>query len=256
MYLFYIDESGDVGRLNSPSRYFVLSAVCVHESAWQQFLDETIEFRRYLKKQYGLRMRDEIHASLFLTGNPGLNVAITKNDKVMMLRDCLRFLGGRGYLSIVTVRIEKDGRGSADIFEYAWKILLQRIHNTIVAGNFAGNFKDDKGLIVCDSTDASKLRMLLRKMRRYNKVPSMFDAAALDAKVISISEDPVHRDSKTSYIHQLVDVVCYFARQSYEPNSTVRKKGLRNYYISNLKAVLNVNCSPKNTANHVVELTK
>ena len=31
MYLMYIDESGDTGTNNSPTQYFVLSAIVIHE---------------------------------------------------------------------------------------------------------------------------------------------------------------------------------------------------------------------------------
>jgi hypothetical protein len=167
----------------------------------------------------------------------------------MILRDCLRFLGARTDVSIVTVRILKNPSKSEDIFEYAWKILLQRIHNTLKANNFNGGTSADQGMIICDDTDADKLRRLLRKMRRYNKVPSMFGTPSIDEKLTHISEDPVHRNSKISLIHQLVDVVCYFARQYYEPNSTVRKKGTPNYYETNLMPALNPFCSTKNKKN-------
>ena len=36
MYLMYVDESGDVGMVNSPSRYFVLVGLVLHELRWQQ----------------------------------------------------------------------------------------------------------------------------------------------------------------------------------------------------------------------------
>ncbi|MCF2505728.1 DUF3800 domain-containing protein [Dyadobacter sp. CY107] len=253
MYFCYIDESGDVGKMKSPSQFFVLSALCVHESAWQTLLDDLIKFRRHLKKVYGLTMAEEIHASVFINGNPNLKAGISKNHKILILRECLRFLNARSDISIVTVRIEKNPGYANDVFEYAWKLLIQRIDNTLKAGNFPGALKTDKGLIISDNTDEMKLRKLLRKMRRFNLVPSKFRRISLDAKITGIIEDPVSRDSKSSYIHQMVDVVCYFARQYYEPNKTIRKKGLRNFYMANLENVLNKNISPKNTVNYILE---
>ncbi|WP_439584890.1 DUF3800 domain-containing protein [Dyadobacter bucti] len=256
MYLFYVDESGDTGKNNSPSKFFVLSAIGIHESTWLSFLDDLISFRRFLKTAYGLKMTEEIHASVFLTGNPGLKVDITKNQKILILRECLRFLNSRSDISIITVRIEKVQHFTiaTDIFDYAWKVLFQRLNNTLNAGNFIGGSTSDKGIIVHDNTDGDKLRKLLRKMRRFNHVPSRFGASVIESKIASIIEDPISRDSKLSYIHQMVDVVCYFARQYYEPNGTVRKKGLRNYYAANLNNVLNKHAAPRNTINHIVEL--
>jgi len=39
MYLAYLDESGDTGLVNSPTAYFVLSCVLVHESNWLESLN-------------------------------------------------------------------------------------------------------------------------------------------------------------------------------------------------------------------------
>jgi len=48
MYFFYVDESGDTGLVNSPSRYFVLSGIVVHELKWHDTLEAIIAFRRSL----------------------------------------------------------------------------------------------------------------------------------------------------------------------------------------------------------------
>ena len=42
MYLMYVDESGDTGLVNSPTAYFVLSGIIVHESNWRQFLNHLV----------------------------------------------------------------------------------------------------------------------------------------------------------------------------------------------------------------------
>ena len=63
MYLMYVDESGDTGLVDSPTRYFALSGIIVHESAWRQFLERLIAFRKTLRSVYGLPVRAEIHTS-------------------------------------------------------------------------------------------------------------------------------------------------------------------------------------------------
>lgn len=52
MYLIYEDESGDSGTLNSPSRYFVLSGLVVHELRWLATLDAIVDF----EDTYGIGM--------------------------------------------------------------------------------------------------------------------------------------------------------------------------------------------------------
>ena len=61
MYLMYVDESGDTGLVNSPTRYFCLSGIVVHELRWQTTLAQLVIFRRRMRDIFGLLMREEIH---------------------------------------------------------------------------------------------------------------------------------------------------------------------------------------------------
>jgi hypothetical protein len=45
MYMMYVDESGDPGMTGSPTRYFVLSGVVVHELGWRDYLEQLLDFR-------------------------------------------------------------------------------------------------------------------------------------------------------------------------------------------------------------------
>ena len=81
----YVDESGDTGLKNSPSNYYVLSGLVVHELRWQSTLDALIQFRRHLKEKFGLRLREEFHAAP-LINNPGDLVRIKRNERLTMIR--------------------------------------------------------------------------------------------------------------------------------------------------------------------------
>jgi hypothetical protein len=107
MYLVYVDESGDSGTINSPSNFFVLSAIIFHESYWLDFLNDIISFRRNLKDQYGLLLKEEIHAAEFINGHPKLKHVNTRYDKLLILKECLDYLNSKSYISIVTLRYEK-----------------------------------------------------------------------------------------------------------------------------------------------------
>ena len=85
MYLMYVDESGDTGRDKSPTRYFILSAIFVHESSWTPLLKDLNIFRKHLKNKYGLLKREEIHASVFSTGRCVLKNDITHANRINIL---------------------------------------------------------------------------------------------------------------------------------------------------------------------------
>jgi hypothetical protein len=231
MYLTFIDESGDVGLVNSPSNYFVLSALIIQESYWLTFIDDLIGFRRYLKKKYGLLMREEIHAGVFINGHNKLKGKIKRNTRLNILKECLKWLNTRPEISIITVRHYKTG-SAPDVFDYTWRVFIQRFENTLTYKNFPGGTGNDTGLIISDNTDGGKLTSLLREMRRYNPIPNIpyYGSGTRNIQLRLIIEDPVLRDSLNSYILQMVDVVVYFARQFYEPNKYVRIKGARTFY--------------------------
>src|SRR5664279_870132 len=104
MYIMYVDESGDTGIVGSPSNEFYLSAIIVHESHWLQFLSDSIGFRRKLKAQKGLLMKEEIHSSEFMTKRIKLRGGISRNNRLDILKQCINWLATKQYLSIITVK--------------------------------------------------------------------------------------------------------------------------------------------------------
>lgn len=240
MFIMYVDESGDTGLVNSPTQYFVLSAIVVHELCWKQTLTELTSFRKALHIQKGLKMRDEIHCTEFIN-KPGELIRIKRNDRLDILKKCIDWLNSQETLSIFSVVIDKNNR-TDDVFELAWGTLLTRFENTIRSKNFPGpQNDDDRGIVVSDNTDGEKLRKLIRRMRHYNPIPNRKDLFRGDFRNIKLEyviEDPVFRDSRNSLIHQMNDVVAYFCRQMVEPNAYVRKKGGANYYTRLSKVLL------------------
>lgn len=227
----YVDESGDTGKTGSPTRYFILSAIVIHELKWRQTLDSLVNFRRWLRDNKGLYMKDEIHCTEFIN-KPGKLVRIKRNDRLDILKKCIDWLNAEPDVSVFSVCIDKSHNATRDIFEYAWNALLMRFENTIRYSNFPGpKNAQDMGMIVSDNTDGDKLRKLVRRMRHYNNIPSMIhQGTSRNMKLNYIIEDPIFRDSKHSMIHQMNDVTAYFARQMYEPNRFIKSKAAHNYY--------------------------
>jgi hypothetical protein len=227
----YVDESGDVGTINSPTRYFVLSGLVIHEKRWLETLDTLIEFRRYLRKKYELKLREEIHSTAMIH-RPGKLARIQKHRRLLMLGEVLSFQARLRGISVLNIVLDKSNKAnSAYVFENAWTLLLQRFHNTIQYGNFPdGNNNKDKGLVFTDQTTVRTLSEILRKRRRYNPVPSLGGGNTKDLPLIDLVDDPVHRDSRHSYFIQLADVNAYFLFQSHQACKYIRGKGAVNYF--------------------------
>ncbi|MGA2669669.1 MAG: DUF3800 domain-containing protein, partial [Ignavibacteria bacterium] len=231
--LMYVDESGDSGYSNSPVRYFILSGLVIHELRWNNFIDDLINFRRNLRVSKGLKLREEIHASGFV--NSRVLLQIKRNDRVDILKKCINWCAAQNDCSIINVVIDKTKlSNTADVFEKAWTLLIQRFENTINKRNFPGPANpDDKGLIIPDNTEVKKLTRLLRKMRRINYIPhsrSLYTGGSRNITLSYVIEDPFFKDSANSFIHQIVDVIAYCVRQLYEPNAYMKKKGGNRFF--------------------------
>jgi len=230
MYFLYVDESGDIGLKNSPTPYFTLSGFVVHELKWHETLEAIIAFRRRLKNNYGLKLREEIHSTDFVH-SPGNLSRIHKSLRLKILRDVIDFQTSLSHVNVLNVVVDKQGKTqNDDIFDIAWTTLIQRFHNTIDYKNFPGpQNPQDFGILITDQTEQQKLRLLARKMRRYNPVPSIFSTAPRPMPITTIVEDPVHRNSMHSYFIQLADVNAFFLYQNHLPCKYVKKKGGKNY---------------------------
>jgi Protein of unknown function (DUF3800) len=237
MYLMYVDESGDIGVEKSPTNYFVLSALVIHELRWHDALEELINFRRHLRGTKGLKLREEIHASHFINKPGDLVKRIPMYDRVDILKQCANWINDKEYLSVFSVRVDKTKtkyNSKEKVFEDAWTYLIQRFENTINHHNFNGpRNSDERGIIVADNTDAEKLKSIYRKMRRYNPIPNdstYFSGGNRNIQLKMLIEDPVYKDSRDSYFIQLADVIAYLCFQKYQCNKRAKSKGLHNYY--------------------------
>jgi hypothetical protein len=233
MYLMFADESGDSGLIGSPANYFVLNAVIVHELEWRKTLDEIVEFRRELRRDYGLKLRHEIHSRQLIT-KPGELAFIPKHRRLEILRKAADKLAQITTISIISIAVNKTGKPvTYDVFENAWLVMIQRFENTISHKNFppSGNSRDG-GLISCDKTDEKRLTQLVRKMRHYNPIPNnqFHGMGYRNITLKHLVDDPVFRDSANSFLIQCADICAYLLYQKLSPCRYMKKKGGHNYF--------------------------
>lgn len=230
MYLMYVDESGDPGLVGSPTTIFALTGLVVHEVRWRDAMTEIVDFRRRMREKFGLKIREEIHSSPFIS-KPGDLVRIKRNDRLAILRHYIDLIARLPDVSMISVVVDKAGKPhDYDPHEKGWQALLQRFDNTLSHQNFPGPAaKVERGMIIVDGDQSGRLVKLVRRMRHYNFVPSLYGEAR-NMPTRSIVEDPIFRDSRHSMLIQAADVTAYFLLQQETPNSYMRKSGGKAYF--------------------------
>ena len=234
MHMMYVDGSGDSGLQDSPTRYYVLTGVVLHEIKWQTYLDQLVAFRCRMRATFGLRAAEELHAAAMIN-KPGPLVRIRRNDRLTIIRALADEMAAMPDLSIINVLVDKIGKPpSYDVFAMGWKSLLQRFENTILNRNFPGPANpDERGMVFPDNTDNPKVTQLLRQVRRYNPVPNQprFGIGYRNLLVTHLIEDPSFRDSRHSYFVQAADLAAFLLYQYLAPCAYIRKKGARDYFL-------------------------
>jgi hypothetical protein len=240
MYMMYVDESGDTGTANSPTDFFALTGIVVHERQWRSFMSTLIAFKKTMRAVHGLPIRAEIHASEFIKSKV---FGLQRHTRLAILRNALDELAKIQDISITGVVVDKRNKPPGfDVFDFAWKTLFQRFENTLMFGNFPGGFRSDYGVVFTDDTAGLKLLRMVRRMAVYNPVPSSFGGPPRNLPILRLIEDPHGKDSAESLAIQMADVCAYFLHQRYKPNSYIRRQKAAFYY-DRLLPVLNVNAS-------------
>jgi hypothetical protein len=231
MFLMYVDESGDPGLAGSPCAYYVLSGLVIHETCWRPVLERILAFRRRMRDEHGLKLREELHAARFIN-KPGPLVRIKRHDRLRIIREFADEIAAIPEINVINVVIDKQGKDpSYDVFGNAWKILIQRLEDTIGYRNFRGpQGAGDRAMIFPDDTDNKRLRTLLRGLRFDNPLPDGYGRGWRNVPMAHVIEDPVPRNSEHSYLVQAADLVAFLLYQELAPNVYMRKKGGHNYF--------------------------
>ncbi len=233
MYLLYVDESGDSGIRGSPTRYFVLTGLVVHELRWNQYLERIVAFRTRMRSKFGLLLREEIHSARLINRLGALS-RIKRNDRLTIVRNFANEIGSLPDLSIINVVVDKDGKlPTYDVIDMAWRALIQRFSNTMSYHNFPGPANaDETGVVVPDRGEVKKIATVLRRMRRYNPVPNQpaHGPGYRNLLITNLIEDPYFKDSEHSYFIQAADLAAFLLYQRIAPSSYFKMKSARNYF--------------------------
>ncbi len=205
MYLCYMDESGDPGpRSDTPA--YTVSAILVEDRAWSGVFEDLVRFRRYLNREFGLRMRDEVKATQLVNGSgPWAENPIAPDTRMRIFRAFMRLQPKTGATRAFAVVVSKARLETVDeIRETAWRYAFNRLevftrkNSTTV-------------MILHDVGDGPAKRRLARRMRRFEYVGQHFGYGSEPRPFAALIEDPVERQSHESYFIQLADLNSYAA---------------------------------------------
>jgi hypothetical protein len=257
MYFIYADESGDTG-LKKPggSPFFVISGLIIHESFWNEFFQKIVDLRRDFHKRYGIPQRTPFHATEIVNGHGDYHhtkYGLTTNDRFALYREVLEFLAAqKGLLYVLNVFIQKDKfiKRDQDVFEWGWKIFLQRFHNTLWPGDAtakAGQLggEGDFGFLINDRTHDDALRLLMRRMRAFNYIKSTTGRGYRNILITQLLDDPAPRNSRHSYIVQLADMVAFALARRDRPRPKLNRYGFEKFF-DILDPVLLKSANPSN----------
>lgn len=246
MYIMYVDESGDTGMPvdGSPSRFFCLTGVVVHETYWKKTIDDLLVFRRWLRQRYAIPIATEIHSQMIAKpGKSHLSIqCLKRHERLDLIRHFTNTIATLSEIRIINVVVDKKfrTRSSDEVFKWAWYSIFQRFENTIRMKNFVGPARDqDFGLVFPDNTNGALLGKFLSDMRKNNHIRFTVTGGEMriNEPIKVLIEDPVLRDSRSSYLIQVADCAAFLLKQHIDPSSYMKKCG-GNAYFRRLDPVL------------------
>lgn len=217
MHLVYIDDSKD-------EHLECFSAISIPEDNWSACLTHLIGVRQQLRDSDGLFTRKELHATDFVGGRGRIAHTVIPKARRAALFDFIltttAFMPGAQLFNAAAPRGDGDR-----VFEW----LLNRIEvNMKKSGS--------RAVIFCD--EGKSYDSILRRMRRFNYIPSKYGAwpghgGTKNIVAQRLIEDLSYRKSHRSLFIQLADFCAFALLRRERPIPSRSKYGLdRSFYLS------------------------
>lgn len=213
MLLSYFDESGDQGRERGSATY-TLGGVLLDAERWPEVFERVLDFRRSLRDRYGLLLRHEVKATYLIRGGGDLkDLGLSPDQRREIWEAHFRLLSTLATdVRVFGVVIAKERlrvwRNPRDL---AWEFALQRLRS-VTEG------EDQTVMILHDEGDDLAIRQMIRKARRLSTPGSAFGSGYLGNMPLKrIVDDGIARNSSSSYLVQMADLVAYAAFRTVIP---------------------------------------
>ena len=207
MHFVYIDDSGD-------EKIRAYAALCIADTDWKEALTTIKQYRRELKKQHGIYVTKEFHATDFVGGRgkiaPG---SVMKGIRCAIFRDTLKMIAGLKGVRLFNAISTKAEESL--IFER----LMNRINTNVRKAGSNAIIVHDEG------KDYTKL---VRRLGVFNPIQSMYGAwpngsTHKNIPLDNVLEDIVFRKSDKSYFIQMADFCAFALFRSEYPSASKAK---------------------------------
>jgi Protein of unknown function (DUF3800) len=225
MQFIYVDESGDPGVMRSDGRrgasaHFILSSVRVSEAHWLGTLSAFADVRRRILESHHLPAWTEIHAREIVHPRNASPFRGLRNRKarIALLRELLETLADSlVHIEIASVLVNKPNHGEPlNAYDAAWAALLGFWNRELLSDD-----PEQRGIVLADETNESRLRRLVRRLRRGMSIGSRgVDSSDPMSQLV---EDPVLRESHHSFLIQLADLTAYTLYLRQCPRGALRR---------------------------------
>lgn len=113
--IFYIDESYD-------DRKFCLSAIAIRHTEWKECFNLVREHRKQLKRDYGIFLRKEIHATDFIAGRGRISdKEIGKWQRSRLFLGLLQLVAR--FPKALCFNVCSDGRTVVELLVVSWQTM-------------------------------------------------------------------------------------------------------------------------------------
>jgi len=188
-----------------------LGCILVPVDRWLDVHDELRHFRSELSKRHGFRMHYELKASQLVSrsgAGPWRRLETPMRTRIGIFRSALNTLDALSD-SVKTFAIvipdEDDDKLHSPPVEECWNGVMERLERFC-------KYEKSHCILMPDDGHPATIRRIARRRRRFAYAPSQFELGTSRRVPFStLVEDPLHRDSRDSYLVQWADLVAYAA---------------------------------------------
>ena len=209
MHLVYIDDSRD-------ERHICFSAILIPADRWMEALDHLVGMRQAMNASDGIYTSIELHATEWLGGRGRIAPhAVPKGARSRLFDYCMSAITRIPGVSIINA-IDRD---------FAEMTLFERLINRIQATVY---HRGSHALIFSD--EGKNYDALLRRMRRFNHIPSAYgswESGAFTKNIPAklVLEDIIYRNSKKSFFIQAADFCAFSLLRNEHPTTNAKRQG-------------------------------